>query len=234
MQNLTARTVPNHYGTAWISTASKLVMVNYPQTLAITAIMFLTHFIGLRAGPVGGPILGILTSFLVPGIFIISADYLKFEKSEFMKLFVAFQDRELFGRIVPYVVFVFAYTLFNALFLSTQPFASLLLSLLFTPLTFFAVPLITFHKMSFRESISFSINAVLKNIVPLVILAAATTLLLIGLFILLVLPLFFYGLPLFYLLYYPVYASVFLGLDIDALNLELKRRVESSTSPTMG
>lgn len=234
MQNLSARTVPSHYGTAWISTASKLVMVNYPQTLAITAIMFLTHFIGLRAGPVGGPILGILTSFLVPGVFTISADYMSFDKSSFMKLFVAFQDKELFHRIVPYVVFVFAYTLFNSLFLASQPFASFSLSLLFAPLTFFAVPLITFHKMSFRESITVSIDAIIKNIVPLLILCVCTTLLFLGLLILLVLPVFFYGLPLFYLLYYPVYASVFLGLDIDALNIELKKRVENSVPPTMG
>lgn len=233
MQNLSARTVPGHYGTAWISTASKLVMVNYPQTLLITAIMFLTHFIGLRAGPVGGPILGILTSFLVPGVFTVSADYMSFEKSSFMKLFIAFQDKELFHRIIPYVVFVFAYTLFNSLFLASQPFSSFSLSLLFAPLTFFAVPLITFHKMSFRESITVSIDAVIKNIVPLLILCVCTTLLFLGLLILLVLPVFFYGLPLFYLLYYPVYASVFLGLDIDALNIELKKRVENSVPPTM-
>ncbi|OQW46413.1 MAG: hypothetical protein A4S09_05435 [Proteobacteria bacterium SG_bin7] len=234
MQNLSARAVPNHYGTAWISTASKLVMVNYPQTLGVTAIMFLTHFIGLRAGPIGGPILGIITSFLVPGIFVISADYMKFEKSEFMKLFIALQDKELFSRVVPYIGFVFAYTLFNSLFLPTQPFASFLLSLVFTPIALFAVPLMTFHKMSFRESITFSIDAAIKNIIPLLILGVCLSILLLSLLILLVLPLFFYGLPLFYLLFYPVYASVFLGLDVDTLNAELKRRVEGSVPSTMG
>lgn len=231
MQTLSVRTVPNHYGTAWISTASKLVMVNYPVTLALTAVMGITSFISMRAGPFGGPILGIFSSLLIPGIFIISSDYSKYEKSDFMKLFTVFQDRELLNRLIPYVIFVFAYTLFNSLFLAAQPFASFLLGLVFTPLTFFAVPLITFHKMSFRESISPSIDAVVKNIVPLLILLVATIALMIGLTILLVLPLIFYGIPLMYLLYYPVYASVFLGLDIDSLNRELKSNLESTVQP---
>jgi hypothetical protein len=232
MQNISARIVPQNYGMAWVKVASKLVMINYPLTMAMVGINCAVSFISFRAGPVGGPLVGIVSTLLGPGVLVIVADYLKFQKSDINNLFIAFHDRELMKRMGPLAAFNFIATAITGVVWMTSPFAVLLLYILLLPITWFVTPLITFHKMTFRDALSPAIDAVIKNIKPLFILVVCSIALIVGFIFLLVLPLFFYGIPLFFMLGYPVYASIFLGLDIEALNQELKNRLNNTQPGT--
>ncbi len=225
-----SRAVPVDYGSAWLGLANQLVKVNYPLVLAISSLMAVLAFLGNVHwfGVIGGALISSLGTFLAPGLLIIISDFMKLEKSEFMKLLIGIQDRDLFSRLLPLVGFNFIYNLLQGLIPMGNGFVSFLLAVIAFPLTCFSVPLITFHKMRFLETISVSVDAVIKNIVPLILLFLLMALISVGLMLLLFLPFIFFGLPLFAMLPYPVYASIFLGLDIRSLTESLKAKLGST------
>lgn len=229
-----SRVVPTNYSTAWIGASTQLLKVNYPLILGVTFI-FVTSAILANVAWIGiglGFLLNALRTLLGPGLLFIVADFLKLEKSAFVKLFVVFQDKDLFSRILPLVAFNCVFSFILSLFPPGFSLVTGLLAVVASFFTYFSTPLITFHRMRFVDTLLPTYHAMLKNIVPLVAVSVLLLILSTGLIILLLAPFFFYGAPLLFVISYPIYASIFLGLDAVALHEELKAKL--AVPPSIG
>ena len=221
MQGLSPRAVPFNYCTTWISVTWKIIMVNYLLALGATYFLIGMGLVGYFLGTLGGAFASGISTLLTPGILLIGSDFSKKNKSNFDLIFTGFRDRDLLSRLLPLVLFNILFALINGHFTKNHVLVGTVISLLVAPFTYFAVPLMTFDKISFINTIPLSLQAVIKNIVPLVLFIILIALLATGLGLLLFLPLVFYGLPLIMFTGYPVYASIFLNMDVDALNQSL-------------
>lgn len=229
MPNITSRAVPTNYCWLWIESAAHLLKVNYPLILGVSFVLIGIAAAGLMMGTFGSPLASVISAFLSPGLLLIVHDFTNGEKSSFEKLSFVFRDSEVRSRLIPLVVFNFFSSLANGFLVQKSVAGGLILSALVLPFTYFSVPLITFHKMTFLESLSGSANAVIKNIKPLIIFAVLVFFLLLILGLLLFLPLIFFGLPLLMIVNYPVYASIFLNLDLKILNNGFKAKFKASS-----
>ncbi len=228
MQTLTPKVVPTNYSVTWFSVAGKILRWNYPQILLMGIIVVSIQLAGTRGRFVGSILSSVILALLSPGVLMLVSSWVKAQKPDFNKILIVFNDREVFNRVFPYVVFSGALALASSILVMFGMYGlSALLSLAALPFTTFCLPLMVFNNLPLKEALKKSLDGFVQNILPLLLCGVVGVLIALAALIALVLPLVFIAVPMFSLVPYLTYYSVFAGADMNTLDQEWKHRLET-------
>lgn len=224
---LRPRVLPVDYSWIIFRSAWRLLGVQYPLLFVTFLILTIINMVLSRIEYVGPVISSIVSAFFAPGVCLIVRSIVQGKPLPLKTIFVGFQDDEITSRILPYVIANAGLSLFLTVFQVFGPASKeglfqyglivMAISMIWTILVTFSVPLMVFKKMRFVDTIEVNINAFTSNIVFFVLYFGCMICLLLGTIVAFLFPFLFIGLPMLILSYYLLYASLFENLEVEKI-----------------
>ncbi len=198
----------------------ELVRFNYGLTLIICFVFAFGGFLSII--PLIGPLIGGAVTAVAPLVFLKAAfDWENGRESSIHDLTAVFSKKTLLQRMLPLLL------IHGALYAAPQLIAQIpYFNILFAWLGLFtwpinllvsvAIPILYFNEsLNYQKSLSLALDGIIKNIGPFLVGVVLLATLLMVCTILLVLPLFFIGVPVLFVFQYLWYRVVYEGLTVE-------------------
>lgn len=228
------RSVTADYSLLWIKTSWALAKDNYKMALGLGFSIIIVSLTLQKIPLLGSVLSGIMNACLPYGLLRITSLWTSNKPAKYSDLFILFNDQALFQRALPLVIFQTAIAIPSGYLMQLPKeinyfgmthdqlfFINVAVSLVIGLFTAFSAPQIQFLNRSLSQTITYNLQAIGKNFIPLVLSAVLITVITLLSVLLLVVPFLFVTLPGLLCIYYLVYASIFEGLELPIKSADL-------------
>ena len=219
---MTTKTVPFHYSILWLQTGMKITERYYGLFLGCVLSMFMLN-VGFGFIPFIGTYLSSVISFVASvGMFRTTQKIFKNEVVSFDSFLSDTFDTRILKELLPMLAVSLACLAFSDI-VHMMPVPSMLkklvtfLTVILQSLSVYAAYCKLNSSLSWEECFLTVFEGTWKNVACAFAFICVVGLFLMGCALLLVVPLFFYGLPVLFPVNYLVYQSIFGDMDLDAV-----------------